>query len=138
MRKQFKQGSREGVVNYHYWVPVKLMSLVKMVLVIILIIMGYLTSFCTRVFHLHAFGLIYIKPGSYYANAKRIWRHNPPLAAILASESSRVELLRIIRCEFVTSTFASHSHSQEVWTGLHTARTLPVWIKPHCYLLIIE
>ena len=39
------------------------------------------------------------------ANAKRIRRHNPPFALIFASELPRVELMRIIRCEFVTSTF---------------------------------
>ena len=55
-----------------------------------------------------------------HANAKRIWRHNPPFTAIFASELSGVELLRIFRCKFVTSTYVSHSHSQELWTGLKT------------------
>ena len=46
------------------------------------------------------------------ANLTRTWRHNYPF---------RAELLRIFVANFVTSTFASHSHSQEVWTGLYSA-----------------
>ena len=60
-----------------------------------------------------------------------IWRHNPPFTAIFACELSKVELLRIIRCEYVTSTFISHSHSQEVWTGLYCTHLLAIdWIQP--------
>ena len=33
-------------------------------------------------------------------------------------ELSTTQLLQIICCEFVTSTFVSHSHSKEVWTRL--------------------
>ena len=34
------------------------------------------------------------------ANVLWIWRHNPPFAAIFASELFKGELLRIIRCKF--------------------------------------
>ena len=54
------------------------------------------------------------------ANLTWTWRHNPPFVAILASELSKVELPRTIHCEFVTSTYISHLHSQEVWTGLYS------------------
>ena len=40
------------------------------------------------------------------ANLMCIWRHNSLFAAISASELPRVELLRIICCEFVALTFA--------------------------------
>ena len=49
-----------------------------------------------------------------------------PFAAIFASELNRAELLRIFVAIFANirslSTFASHSHSQEVWTGLYRRR----------------
>ena len=45
-----------------------------------------------------------------------IWQHNSVFAAIFASELSTSHLMRIVSCEFVTPTFVSHSHSQEVWT----------------------
>ena len=40
-------------------------------------------------------------------------------ALVFAGELSRTQTLRIICCEFVTSTFLSHSHSQEAWTELN-------------------
>ena len=52
------------------------------------------------------------------ANLTWICRRNPAFAAIFVSELSRVELLRIFCCEFVTSTFVLQSHSQEVRAGL--------------------
>ena len=36
-----------------------------------------------------------------------------------SQELSTAQLLRVICCEFVTSTFETHSLSQEVWTGLY-------------------
>ena len=47
-----------------------------------------------------------------------VWRHNSVFAAIFARKFSTTQLLRITRCEYVTSTFLSHS--QEVLTRLYT------------------
>ena len=52
------------------------------------------------------------------ANMTWIWCHNSVFVVIFAKELSTTQPLRIIRCEFVTSTFASHSHSHEVWAKL--------------------
>ena len=47
-----------------------------------------------------------------------IWRHNSVSTAIFARELSPSQLLRIICCEFLISTFILHSHLQEVWSTL--------------------
>ena len=52
------------------------------------------------------------------ANLTWIWRHNPPFAAIIRKGVEQSSTAANCSFEFVTSRFALHSHSQEVWTGL--------------------
>ena len=70
------------------------------------------------------------------ANLTCIWRHYPPFTAVCAIELSKVELLQKIFCKFVTSTFVSHSHLQEVWTG-HAIVNSFIWTLSLTILLCV-
>ena len=62
---------------------------------------------------------ISVKPVSFFLRMRmqsEFWRHMAVFAA--TQDWNTVQLLQIIRCEFVTSEFISHSHSQQIWTGL--------------------
>ena len=62
-------------------------------------------------------GFLLIQPGSYFMRM----RSEFDVTTILSQRYSQVSCPEPNCCEyaiFVTSTFASHSHSQEVWTGL--------------------
>ena len=70
----------------------------------------------------------------------RIWREFDVTSSFRSdySQGSRAEgqLLRIVRCEFVTSRFASHSHSQEVWTGLKPLKKMDLPLSQFSVSLI--
>ena len=79
------------------------------------------TAVCYRLwfFGLHFLRtLTRLKPSSYFLRMRSEFDVNltsgQPFAAIFAIELNRAELLRIFVAIFVTSIFASHSHSQEV------------------------
>ena len=54
----------------------------------------------------------------YLRMRSEFWRHMTVFRANVSQELNTVQLLQIIPCEFVMSSFVSHSQSQEVLTGL--------------------